>query len=58
MSETLNKAIAFLDAAIAELDNQTRPPLDRPIVEQQPRRSWEALAKGASLMCTGRAHRP
>jgi hypothetical protein len=35
MSETLNKAIAFLDAAIAELDRQTRPAPDRSVIEQR-----------------------
>ena len=33
MSETLNQAVAFLDAAIAELDKPTRPVPDRAVVE-------------------------
>jgi hypothetical protein len=33
MSETLNKAVAFLDAAVAELDQWSRPVLDGSVVE-------------------------
>ena len=33
MSETLNKALAFLDCAVAELDRPTRPVRDRTVVE-------------------------
>jgi hypothetical protein len=35
MSETLNRAIAFLDAAISELDKQTRPAPDRSVIEER-----------------------
>jgi hypothetical protein len=40
MSETLNKAIAFLDAAIAELDKQTRPAPDHSVIEQRRERPY------------------
>ena len=33
MSETLTKALAFLDAAVAQLDEPTRPVPDRTVVE-------------------------
>lgn len=35
MSETLNKAVAFLDVAVEELDKPTRPVPGRSVVEQR-----------------------
>jgi len=45
MSETLNKAVAFLDAGVAELDTPTQAVADRSVVE----RRCEPAARGIAL---------